>query len=117
MIFIMEKLQELGVDIDEALERFMGDESFFIEMLGKFEKTVEENPVAEYFEAKDFEKALKSAHTLKGVTGNFSMTPLYNGYFRIVELLRAGDAPKAEEILRDILPLQDKIISCINELE
>lgn len=111
-----EKLQSIGINTVEALERFMNDEDFYLKMLKKFEKTVEDTPVLEYFESGETEKALKNAHTLKGVTGNFSMTALYEGYAEVVDLLRKEQIHDARKTFDSILPLQKETIELINTL-
>ncbi|MCR4856513.1 MAG: Hpt domain-containing protein [Erysipelotrichaceae bacterium] len=40
-------------------------------------------------EADDLDGAFKAAHALKGVSGNLSLTPLYEKVSEITELLRA----------------------------
>lgn len=111
---LIEKLKALGVDTDEALGRFMGNAGLYVRMLGKFKKNAEENASLEYFESGDYETAVAKTHTLKGVTGNLSLTPLYEAYTEIVASLRAGENDKAKALLIDILPLQEKIIACID---
>lgn len=110
---LITELNELGVNTAEALGRFMNNSALYVKMLGKFPVAVKEADVPAHFKAKDYETAVATAHTLKGVTGNLSLTPLYTAYTDIVALLRAGEPDKAEAILEEILPVQEKIISCI----
>lgn len=109
----MEELTELGVNVDEGLERFMNNASLYERMLGKLTDAVKSTEVMPAFEARDLETALANAHTLKGVMGNLSITPLYNAYTDIVRLLREGEPEKARNILQETLPVQEKIIDCI----
>lgn len=110
---IITELDKMGVNTNEALARFMNNSALYVKMLGKFPKAVSDANVSAHFNAKDYESAVSAAHTLKGVTGNLSLTPLYKAYTDIVALLRAGEPDKAEAILNDILPEQEKIIACI----
>ncbi len=111
---LTEKLKEYGVNVAEALERFMGNEAIYEKTLKKFPAAAESHTVVEYIKSGDSKTAVANAHTLKGVTGNLSMTPLYTAYVDIVNLLRAGENDKALAELEKILPLQEKIIDCIN---
>lgn len=111
---LTEKLKEYGVNVAEALERFMGNEAIYEKTLKKFPAAAESHTVVEYIKSGDSKTAVANAHTLKGVTGNLSMTPLYTAYVEIVNLLRAGENDKALAELEKILPLQEKIIDCIN---
>lgn len=112
---LMNELEELGVNVDEALKRFMNNSGLYTKMLGKLAAAVSELDVMQHFESGNFNKALENAHTLKGITGNLSIIPLYKAYTDIVALLRADDPEKAKKILEDIIPVQEKIISCIEE--
>jgi hypothetical protein len=110
---LINSLKELGADTDDGLKRFMNNSSLYEKMLGKLPKHVRELEVMPYFESHDYQKALENAHTLKGVMGNLSITPLYVAYTDIVALLRKDDPDSAKHILADVLPTQERIISCI----
>lgn len=114
-MFDSEELIALGINLDEALERFMGKQSLYDRMLNKLPKAVKDYEVMEYFLSKDYKTAVENAHTLKGVTGNLSVTPLYNAYTKIVNFLRSDNPDEAQKILEEILPLQAKIIAYIEE--
>ena len=47
--------------------------------------------------------------------GNLSVTPLYEGYTKIVNDLRAGQPEPAKAELERILPIQKQIIDCIEK--
>lgn len=113
----IDDLKELGVDIEEALDRFMGNGALYEKMLNKLTTAVKDVQVLPCFEAGDYKAALENAHALKGVTGNLSVTPLYKGYTEIVDELRADNPEKARKILDDILPVQEQIIACIEKYQ
>ena len=112
---LITELKEHDVNTEEALARFMNNSELYVRMLGKFPAAVKDADVSAHFNAKDYETAVSTAHTLKGVTGNLSLTPLFKAYTEIVALLRAGEPDKAEAILKEILPVQEKIIACIEK--
>jgi HPt (histidine-containing phosphotransfer) domain-containing protein len=111
---LFDELKALGVNTDDALQRFMGNSALYEKMLKKFVSASAEIKVMPCFESGDYTKALETAHTLKGVTGNLSLTPLYNAYSEVVSLLRVNDNEGAQSVLSDILPVQDKIVACIS---
>lgn len=111
----IDDLKALGVNVDEALERFMGNGALYEKMLNKLTNAVKDVQVLPFFEAGDHKTALENAHALKGVTGNLSVTPLYKGYTEIVDELRAGNPEKARTVLDGILPVQEQIIECIEK--
>ena len=115
---LMEELKNLGVNVDEGLNRVMGDASLYEMMLGMFVDSVRDNPVSpEDFDGADLEGLTKRVHMLKGVTGNLSITPLFNGYNQSLVLLREGQPAKAREEFSRILPAQAEIIDCIRRFK
>lgn len=110
---LLDELKKLGVNTEEGLERFSGNKSLYARMMGKFPASVNDLDVISSIEANDIEAAITKAHTIKGVTGNLSITPLYTAYTQIVNDLRAGNAASAKEALEKILPVQKEILECI----
>ena len=100
----IDRLKELGANVEEGLERCMGMEDFYIEMveLGLSDERFEE--LGPTLEAGDLENAFEQVHALKGVIGNLALTPLYETVCELTEHLRAK-----EQI--DYKPLYDKLIS------
>ena len=111
---ILEELRELGADIDEGLERFMKNEELYKRMLAKLPSNIEKLEILPFIEAGDNQTALSNAHTLKGVTGNLSLAPLFKAYTDIVALFRADKPEEAKALMLEIIPVQDKIVACIN---
>jgi len=112
---LLNELENLGVDVNDALKRFMNNSSLYEKMLGKLVATVKNMEVMSFLDSGDTEKATANAHTLKGVMGNLSITPLYEAYNEIVALLRGNEPDKAKSVLEDILPVQKNIINCIEK--
>ena len=98
----MEQLKSLGVDIDETMERFVGNEELFFKCLKKF--PTDKNYVLLLDAIKDgnSEDAFEAAHALKGVSANLGLNDLYNEVKVITEVFRAGrmdyDAGNLENI-------------------
>ena len=112
---LIEELSDLGVDVDDALTRFMNNSALYERMLKKLPKVAEDAVVMPFVESGDFETALSNAHTLKGVMGNLSIVPLYKSYTEAVNLFREGNTEAARELLIQSADLQQKIIDCINK--
>ena len=100
----IDRLKELGANVDEGLERCMGMEDFYMEMieLGINDERFEELGLS--LDKKDYEQAFEQVHALKGVIGNLALTPFYETICEITEHLRAK-----EDI--DYKPLYDKLLS------
>ena len=97
-------LRELGANVDEGLERCMGMEDFYMEMieLGLSDERFE--ALGQALEAGDLDNSFEHVHALKGVIGNLALTPLYETICEITEHLRAREQ-------MDYKPLYDKLIS------
>jgi HPt (histidine-containing phosphotransfer) domain-containing protein len=106
----IDSLRNYGANVEEGLERCMGMEDFYIEMIElgmsdeRFE-TLEQN-----LQAKDLEEAFETVHALKGVIGNLALTPLYETICEMTEHLR-----NKEEI--DYKPLYNKLIEQRNQVK
>ncbi len=109
-----EELERLGVNVNEGLERVMDDEPLYETMLGMFVDKAESNPVRpEDFDAENPEELIGRIHMLKGLTGNLAMTPLYEGYMKVLDLLRTNRAEEAAKEYERILPAQSAIMDCL----
>lgn len=110
---LFDELRELGVDIDGGLKRINGNEKLYTKLLGSFVKGVKSYAVQADFDESECSEMIEKTHAIKGTSGNLSITPVYEAYTKIVDLLRAGNIEDARNILKDILPLQEKIVGCI----
>lgn len=111
---LLTELKELGANTEEGLARCMNKTELYEKLLKKMPANIAQLEVLSFFECGDNETALKNAHTIKGIAGNLSITPLFSAYTEIVNLLRADKPEQAKEMLISILPTQEKILSCIN---
>jgi HPt (histidine-containing phosphotransfer) domain-containing protein len=110
---MIEELKVFGIDIDDAMQRFMNNEALYIRMLGKLPKAVAEQEVLPLLESGDYSGALTNAHTIKGVMGNLSITPLYRAYSDAVQLLREDKPELAKTALENVVGLQSDILNWI----
>ncbi|MCM1149346.1 MAG: hypothetical protein NC319_04570 [Butyricicoccus sp.] len=111
---LLEELKALGVNVDEGLDRVMGDDSLYEMMLGMFVDAIGSNAISvEEFSGSDLDGLTRKVHTLKGTTGNLSLTPLFDGYMKTLGLLRSNQPAQARAEFERMLPVQEKIIDCI----
>lgn len=82
------KLEESGADVDITLKRFMGNEAIYMKFILKFLEDKNYNIIMDSLEKKDYAGAFSGAHSLKGVSGNLGLTPVYELSSQITELLR-----------------------------
>ena len=111
---LIEELKSLGANVDEGLDRVMGDHDLYEMMLGMFISSVGDNPIStDEFDSADLDGLIKKVHMLKGVTGNLALTPLFNSYTEILGQLRAGQAKDAKKGYETLLGVQKLVLDCI----
>ncbi len=92
-------LKNVGVNIDEASERFMGNYTFMDKCFRMF---INDNSLIRLKEAvssNNIEEAFIAAHTLKGVCGELSIYKLGSIVCQMSYMLKGGDIESASEIM------------------
>ena len=87
-----EVFEKYGGDYKTTLGRFMGNEKMYLKFLNMLFKDENLKKLGDAVQEGNLTAAFEAAHTLKGVTANLGLTPLYNEVCRIVEPLRKGEA-------------------------
>ncbi|MGI6200075.1 MAG: Hpt domain-containing protein [Christensenellales bacterium] len=86
-----ERFEAYGGDYEATMGRFMGNEALYRRLLPMLFEDDSFSKLKAALIAGDLEGAFQAAHTLKGVTGNLGLTPLYAAICQIVEPLRRRD--------------------------
>lgn len=86
-----ETFETYGGDYRETLDRFLGDESLYLRILDMLFQDKNLDALRASLQSGDLAAAFEAAHTLKGVTGNLGLAPLYEAVCHVVEPLRAGE--------------------------
>lgn len=107
------QLQEAGINVEDALGRFMGNGSLLEKFLIKFLDDQSYGQLKEAIAAGDRDTQLRAAHTLKGVCGNLSMVGLYELFTRQVELMRADRWEEAEAMMPEIARIYEHVTAVI----
>lgn len=84
----IENLRKYGANVDEGLQRCINNEQLYLTLVNRF---LDQNTFPDLKAAiqdHDLEKAFHIAHSLKGVIGNLSLSPLYDVICQMTELLR-----------------------------
>ena len=88
----VKKLHDFGVNTDEGLSRCINNEAFYLRLVNKvLDDAASFDRLAAAVESGDKKAMFEVAHSLKGVLGNLSLTPLYEPTSEMTELLRAGE--------------------------
>jgi HPt (histidine-containing phosphotransfer) domain-containing protein len=80
-----------GADYESTMERFMRNEGMYLRFLDMLFQDGNLQKLGNALQSGSMTEAFEAAHTLKGVTGNMGLTPLYAAVCRIVEPLRRGE--------------------------
>ena len=64
------RLEAAGIDVDDALGRFLQNEALMMKFLGRFPADTSFSRLQEAMERGDAAQAFEAAHTLKGVAGS-----------------------------------------------
>lgn len=84
----LNKLIDYGADVKDGLRRCMNKEDFYLKLINK---SLDDNRLTELehqIRIKDYYSAFETAHTLKGMYSNLSLTPLTVPISKMTELLR-----------------------------
>ncbi|NMP38362.1 MAG: Hpt domain-containing protein [Clostridiales bacterium] len=80
-----------GIDYEEGIGRFVGNSELYESLLKSFCEENDFDKAKAAVEAGDTRNLFELIHTMKGVTGNLSLTPLYRACCELTEKLRAED--------------------------
>ena len=111
-----ELLVEAGMNVDDALSRFMGNEAILDRLLKKLLDDTTMITLKKAIEANDVEAAFTASHTLKGVAANFSLTALQNAASMQCEDFRSKDFEAGASKLPEVLDEYEKIYSVIKKI-
>ena len=100
------------INVDEFLDRCMGNVGLFEKMLDKFEEQVEVNynNLVGLLEGQDVESVRRVAHTVKGMAANTSASELFTVASRMEELAKIGEL---DTIKKSMSQLQAEIDKCL----
>lgn len=91
-------LISVGIDYEEAIDRFAGSTELFEKFLAELALTKVIESLQQALTKGEIEVAFRLAHTLKGNFGNLSIKPLYKTISPLVEELRGGNLIEAQKL-------------------
>ena len=109
------ELIEWGVDWDEILDRFMGNEDLIAKFMFKFLNDQSMNDLTRYLAEGNVTEAFKAVHTLKGVGANLGLKGFLTPVKELTEILRAGSMEGYEEKYEEIKPKYEELIAILTK--
>jgi HPt (histidine-containing phosphotransfer) domain-containing protein len=85
------------INIDSGLKRVAGSAKIYVKILNSFLATEELNKLTANLAAGDIEAAASTAHGIKGMSGNLSLTKLYDETVSLESSLKKGVYEPAEK--------------------
>lgn len=110
-----ENYREIGLDIESARQRFLGNRELFERFLFRFPEEQNYAKIIEAVKAGEIKEAFNAAHTLKGVCGNLSLSKLYEKVSEVTEILRSEQMPK-EEALEELEKVYQETLELVASL-
>ncbi len=105
----IDSLREFGANVDEGLERCMGMEEFYIEMIQLGIADERFDKLGPLLRDNKLDEAFEEVHALKGVIGNLALTPLYDTINKITEHLRAKENIDYMPLYEELIGQRDKL--------
>ena len=74
---LFQQMDRLGVHTQEALDRFMNNETLFLSFVCQLPDKLDLTRIRQELETEDEEAFYINVHNLKGMAGNLSIEPIY----------------------------------------
>ena len=107
----LDKLNQFGANTKEGLDRCMNNEAFYLRLVDKAINDDSFIKLKDELENKNYDEAFKIAHSLKGVLGNLSLTPLYDLAVDITENLRISKEIDYFELINKLLNKREELLN------
>ncbi len=107
------KLTKAGVNANEGIARFNGNQEVYEECLNRFMADTHFQELQKAIEAQDVKAAFAASHALKGEAGNLSLTKLYADIVPLVEELRARRIDGTAEMMAAVGADYEAIIEAL----
>ena len=111
----IEKLNAFGADTNEGLARCYNNETLYLRLINMLPKEKNFDKLQTALQENDLDAAFEAAHALKGVTGNLSLTPMYNVVVEITEPLRSRTQMDYTPLITELLKMRDEIAAMCAE--
>lgn len=93
----IEYLKIHGINYDDGLKRFMGNNQLYEKYLRKFPEDTNFANLEHALKTENYKDAFTYAHTLKGIVGNLSIDDFFHTLHDVVESLRVENIEDASQ--------------------
>jgi len=112
-------IQKQALDVEEALQRFNGNQAIFSKLLKRFieiNSDIEEK-TTQLVNSGNSEEIFIFFHSLKGGSGNLSAKNLYKKSTALEDLARKGDFESIKKELPSLYDIYDQLKIAVADLE
>lgn len=113
----IEKLKASGIDYEEGLERFSGNEQLYVKYLKKLLTVNTYEEMREAVLKGDLQEGFESAHKLKAFIGNLSIGYFYDKLKALTEELRGSVQKDYRQDIEKLDKEYEKILQAIRGIE
>ena len=108
-----------GVDVEDGVSRFGGNVQSYIRLLHKFAENQADviDEIMASVESGDQEAAERSAHTLKGVSGNIGATQLRELAASVEEVIKSGTDDQLDSLTETARVELNRVVSMIQSMD
>lgn len=110
------QLKDVGVDVDSALERFMGNQGLYLRFLLQLPDLLQFDEMERALSEQDQETFYHYIHTLKGTASNLGVSAVGDCAHAILAELRTGgfrNMKKLQELLKEIDTESERVAAII----
>ena len=113
---IREKLEGVGIDVNDLMERLMGNMTLISRFFKRFPDDASYERMVAGIEKGDVEEAFRGAHSLKGVCANLSMKRFLTVLNPLVDKLREGQLDGVLVMLSSVDEEYRKVVTMIQDI-
>ncbi|MDD3204126.1 MAG: Hpt domain-containing protein [Lachnospiraceae bacterium] len=106
---LLTALKEYGADVEKTMERFLDDEELYSDCLVSFMEDPGFENLKTALDTANYNQAFDEAHSLKGVSANLGLNPLFDKICLLVETLRSHENEDLEGKYAAILAEKEKV--------
>ena len=111
----LEKLEEMGINTKEGLNRCMDNEAFYFKMIALGISNECFESLGKALSSGNLDEAFEAAHALKGVIGNLAIAPIYDPLVKITEMLRAKKDADYMPMYNQIKDMRDRLLAACKD--
>lgn len=113
---LLDKLNAYGMDVPSTLARFGSNEQLMMRFLLGFPNDKTMDSLREAMKSGDHEAQKVAAHSLKGLSGNLGLTPLFEASSEMMNALRSDEPVDANSLYEVVEREYGKAIELISTL-